>query len=72
MVFTVDFRRENRRRALFDIVILGRGTWAAARLATRVKGQTLAQTIEQLRLNARVLLQDKIVQMFGRRKSAKP
>jgi hypothetical protein len=59
-VFTVEFRRENRRRALFDIVILGRGTWAAARLATRVKGQTLTQTIEQLRLNARVLLQDKI------------
>jgi hypothetical protein len=30
--------------ALFDIVISGRGTWAAARYATRVKGQTLTQT----------------------------
>ena len=49
VVFPVDFRRENRRRALFDIVILGRGTWAAARYATRVKGQTLAQSIEQRR-----------------------
>ena len=36
-VFTVEIRRENRRRALFDIVILGRGTRAAARLAIRVK-----------------------------------
>ena len=72
-MFTVEFRRENRRRALFDIVILGRGTWAAARLATRVKGQTLAQTIEQLRLNARVLLQDKIVQnVRSSERAAKP
>ena len=37
VVFTVDFRRENRRRALFDIVISGRGTWAAARYATMSK-----------------------------------
>jgi hypothetical protein len=39
VVLPFDFRRENRRRALFDIVISGRGTWAAARYATRVKGQ---------------------------------
>ena len=50
---------------LFDIVIRGRGTWAAARYATRANGpiltdRALAQTIEQRRLNARVLLQDKI------------
>jgi hypothetical protein len=31
--------------ALFDIVISGRGTWAAARYATRVKGQTLTSLI---------------------------
>jgi hypothetical protein len=39
VVLPVEFRREIRRRALFDIVILGRGTWAAARYATtpRVK-----------------------------------
>ena len=34
VVFTVDFQSENRQRTLFDIVILGRGTWAAARYAT--------------------------------------
>jgi hypothetical protein len=64
-VVTVEFRRENRRRALFDIVILGRGTRAAAWLAIASKVKLWRYTIEQRRLNARVLLQDKIVQMFG-------
>jgi hypothetical protein len=43
---------------LFDIVIIGRGTWAAARYATCVKGQTLThkQSSSDV-MNARVLLQ---------------
>ncbi len=46
---SVEFRRENRRRALFDIVITGRGTWAAARYATRADASASVQTIEQRR-----------------------
>ena len=46
--------------ALFDIVISGRGTWAAARYATMSKLRLWrVKLIEQRRLNARVLLQDK-------------
>ena len=48
VVFPVDFRRENRRRALFDIVISGRGTWAAARYATHDRRFVFGrETIEQ-------------------------
>jgi hypothetical protein len=45
---------------LFDIVISGRGTWAAARYATTSRLRLWrVKLIEQRRLNARVLLQDK-------------
>jgi hypothetical protein len=45
---------------LFDIVISGRGTWAAARYATTSELRLWrVKLIEQRRLNARVLLQDK-------------
>jgi len=43
--------------ALFDIVIRGRGTWAAARLATLQGDELWSKQIEQT-LIARVLLQD--------------
>jgi hypothetical protein len=55
----VEIRREIRRfGALFDIVISGRGTWAAARYATRASASALAQTIEQRRRMLAFFLQD--------------